>query len=549
MADFRIFKAEADEVLGTFDGRAITIERGSTASREVAVHEYIHERLFHETLDGVLHRVLIRRSDQDGDFEADDRSSRLMTETEFAHEAAATYLGVQALDGIEERADTFSQLPPEYQEHYKVMGDVITPLTSSTFLAFTLGWSLAFWAFHSARIFEIYQEGWNSFDAVLTRVPSPTERLRAGVVHLRTSGSAWLEAGLWAAASAYAEDGELPWDVHDDERWRAQPQSSIARLETLLSAALWRWLRDYAPCPSAGPEKRPEGFDRWLLDQLDVPPQQRELVVKDDAFDADPENELVLAATGALRAGRARVTNGSALKIERVPTRQPHDRRRALKRFLNQSPAMYFIGSASPCGTKGWAVHIYRRDALPGLAANESVIADRFIVVEDFALELISMLKSTAIMRDGDRRSLFMAAVHAATLETRLEDLKALLGSLPSVGASLTGWNSADWPLWYWTDDWPTLLSSSGAATGALRLELGGTGLTETYILHVAKMNGVPGYIIKLTAPLPGDAILRYEAALKSGGSLLSMPEEEIKNVTSGLSGYIGIVVENWYVF
>jgi hypothetical protein len=303
-----------------------------------------------------MHRLLIRRIDRQEDVEAEERADLLMGETEFAHEAAATFLGIQALDDENERADVFCNMPPAYQVHYQVMAEVITPLTSSTYLAFCLGWSLAFWAFHSERLFEICRDGWDAFYEILARVPSPTDRMRAGVAFLRSSGPAWLAAALGAATSALSVEGTSAWDVHDDDQWRMQPKSSVGRLEAHLSAALWRWLREHGPLSSAGHEERPDGFDAWLLDQLDVPPEQRRLIIKHDTYDADPQNELVLAATGALRGGKARVTNPDAELLERLRTRQPHDRGKALRRFLSHSPALYFIGSATPCGTKGWAV-------------------------------------------------------------------------------------------------------------------------------------------------------------------------------------------------
>jgi hypothetical protein len=471
-----------------------------------------------------------------------------MRETECAHEAAATYIGVQALDCLDERAKTFADLPPEYQAHYKVIGDAITPLTSSTYLAYSLGWSLAYWAFQSERLFEIFREGWSSFDAIMARVPSPTDRMLLGAGFLKDSGSVWLATGLEAAAGAYSEAGTLPWDVHDDEQWRAQPLSAVGRLEAHLSAALWRSLRDNAPVVSACAERRPEGFDRWLLDQLNLPPEQERLIVKDDAFDANPENELALAATAALRGGMARISNSNIQRIERARTRQSLDRRRAIARVESLSPAVYFVGSAAPTAGKGWAVYAYKRDARPGLAPNESALADRFIVVEDFAIDLVSRLQFAGPPKPRNG-SLFMAPANAELLPYYSNKLRPLIGDLPSGGAQSGTQIGFDYPLWYWTGDWPDLLAEPGIATAALRLEPSGTGIKESYILHLARRRDIPGYFFRLTSPLAGDAILRYEVVLKASGSVCSIPDDEMERVFGSLSGYIGIILDNWYVF
>lgn len=545
---YRAFRLEAEDAAGAYDGRSVTLQRASTPSREIAVHESIHERLFHETHDGIMHRLLIRRADLHGDAEAEEGSNLLMGETEFAHEAAASFLGIQALDDDDERAEVFCNMPPVCQTDYQVMAQVITPLTSSTYLAFCLGWSLAFWAFQSERLFETYCAGWESFDEVLARVPSPTDRMRAGVAFLRSSGPAWLAAALDAATSTFLEDGASIWDVHDDEQWRQQPKSSVGRFEAHLSAELWRWLREHGPLPTSGHEERPDGFDTWLLDQLDVPPEQKHLIIKGDTYDADPENELVLAIAGALRGGKARVTNPDVEQVERLRTRQPHDRGKALRRFTGHAPAAYFIGSATPCGTKGWAVYVYKQDRGSEWSSGGSALADRFIVVEDFAVDLISRLHHAHPWQIA-APSLFMAAVNSESLAARVDELDALIRDVPSSGDGSQRCDGPGWPLWYWTGDWPELLASPGAATSARQLELAGTGTTETYILHFARIEGLPGYLIKLAAPLPAEAVLRYEVALKTGGSLETIAEDEVTRICGQLSGYLAIVLQNWYLF
>lgn len=545
---FRKFSAESREILGSYDGRAIEIGRGSTKSHEVEVHEFIHERIFHETLDGILHRLLIIEHDSGVVSEAENRSAYLMAETEQAHEAAATYLGVQALDDIDERAETFANLPGDYQRHYQLMGDVITPLTDSTFLAFSLGWSLAFWAFHSDRIYELYRAGWSDFDAVIERIPSPTERMHLGVNVLAKLGTAWLEAGLEAAAKSYSDAGLLPWDVHDDEQWRAQALPDVGRFESLLSASLWDWLRDNVPVGAASGIDRPDGFDRWLLDRLDVPAEQKELVVKDATFDADPNNEIIIAATAALRGGKARISNLDTYKIDRVRTRQPLDRRKAVARVDALLPAAFHVGAESPKKRSGWAVYAFRRTATAVLASNELTLEDRFIVAEDFALELLSRRQITG-PRQSRNGGLLMAPADATLLPHYMDRLKGLIDGLPPGGAQADPPSGGDYPLWYWIGDWPELLSMPDICTASHRVEPLGTDKAERYILHLARAETIPGYFFRLTSPLPGGAILRYEDALKVRGALGTIPHDETMHVLKSLTPFIGIILDNWYVF
>jgi hypothetical protein len=176
------------------------------------------------------------------------------------------------------------------------------------------------------------------------------------------------------------------------------------------------------------------------------------------------------------------------------------------------------------------------------------VLTDRFIVVGDFALDLISRLR-TARPWQADARTLFMAAVAGDSLATRMDELKRLIRHVSAIGDGSARREGPDWPLWYWTGDWPDLLASPGAATSARRLEPAGTGTTETYILHLARIDGLPGYLIKLAAPLPAEAVVRYEVALKAEGSLATIPDDEVTRVCGQLSGYLGIVLQNWYLF
>lgn len=545
---YRKFLVEAMEVLGSYDGRKVEIERGSTSSLEVATHESIHERIFHETLDGVLHRLVIARADREKDKNFEARSDFLMDETKLAHEAAATYLGVQALDSLETRAQTFASLPPEYVGYYKVMADVITPLTSSTYLAFSLGWSLAYWAFQSDRLFTIFDKGWDSFEATIARIASPTERMLSGVRMLQVVGPAWLAAGLEAASRAYHGTATTPWDVHDDDAWRSQPLTEVGRLEAHLSAGLWKWLRDNAPIPSANSDDYPEGFTRWLFDGLDVPKEQRNLIVKDDAFDSDPANEGILAATKAMRAGKATISNSSTERIDRVRTRDHLDRRKAIARLESFSPAIYYVGSATPTGRKGWCVYIYKRGAQSTLPPGQSELADRFIVAEDFAIEILGRLKAARTDR-ASSASLFMVPADADLLPHYANKLRPLLAGLTPGGDQANVETGSAYPLWYWTDDWLNILSEPGTATAGLRLEPVGTELDEAYILHIARATDVPGYLFRLTSRMVGQDILRFEDTLKAEGRLSAIPEGEAQRVVRGLSGYVRIILENWYVF
>lgn len=142
-----------------------------------------------------------------------------------------------------------------------------------------------------------------------------------------------------------------------------------------------------------------------------------------------------------------------------------------------------------------------------------------------------------------------MIAVDSLSLANRVEDLDPLIRDVPSAGDGSTRCAGLDWPLWYWNDDWPNLLSCPGAATSARRVKIDGTGKDETYVLHVARIDGLPGYLIKLAPPMSADAVLRYEVVLKAGARLDTVSDAEVERVCGHLSGYLSIIIENWYRF
>lgn len=545
---YRKFLTEALEVLGYYDGRGVVIERSSTTSREVAVHEAVHEQIFHKTVDGMLHQLVIRQLDEGGEVSADARSRFLIEDTLLAHEAAATFLGIQSLDSVDERAEAFASLPADYVGYYKVMGDVIGPLTQGTFLAYTLGWALAYWAFQSERILAVYEQGWPAFETIMEKVQSPTARMLLGVELLRERGREWLEAGLTAAAAAYSEDGTMPWDVHDDEQWRRHHSRDMGRFESHLSGALWRWLRDTVPIASTDVVKTSEGFHSWLMDGQGQPGRELQ-VIDDETFETHPDNELLMASGAALRSGRATILNSKAgsERIERMPTRDPLDRQRAVERIEKFSPAIYFAGSVTHEGRKWWAIYIYASDAVAGLRPGEHAIADRFLVAEDFAIAFIGHLQAVRGTRQHNG-SLFMAPADAELLPYYTTKLQSVLAGLPSGGAQAAGDAAPDYPMWYWMGDWSDLLRP-GTATWATRFQPTGTGIPESYILHLARKPDAPGYFFRFTSLLPGEAILRYEDALRAGNALGSMPDDEARRILDSLSGHISIIFDNWYVF
>lgn len=193
-------------------------------------------------------------------------------------------------------------------------------------------------------------------------------------------------------------------------------------------------------------------------------------------------------------------------------------------------------------------MYVYKGDLEAVSAAGGSMVVDRFIVVEDFAIGLIAKVRDARVWQGGGK-NLFMAAVDSRNLAHRVKDLEPLIRDVPSAGDGSVRCAGPDWPLWYWNDDWPNLLACPGAATAARRLGIAGTGIDETYVLHVARIDGLPGYLIKLAAPMSADAVLRYEVALKVDSRLQTISDDEMERVYGHLSGYLSIVLENWYSF
>jgi hypothetical protein len=105
--------------------RALFDDQGADAATHM--HESIHDRIFYETADGLLH-LFAQRLESDAEdpkarAAAERLSRRLFDETRQAHEAAATYIGIEYLrvDIIDPRgtqcddaaARVIASLPPE----------------------------------------------------------------------------------------------------------------------------------------------------------------------------------------------------------------------------------------------------------------------------------------------------------------------------------------------------------------------------------------------------------------------------------------------------
>ena len=193
---YRAFASEAAEILGTYDGFGVSIGRAASLMHEVNVHESIHERIFHGTIDGVLHRLINHKANKPQGDRFQQRSALLMEQTRLPHEICATYLEIQSFDSLEDRARVFGGFTQEYASYYKAMDDVVGRLSDGTFLCFTMGWAIAFWSFQSPRLFEISQRGWDDIDAVMADTPSPSVRFAVAAALLTSRGEEWLDHAM-----------------------------------------------------------------------------------------------------------------------------------------------------------------------------------------------------------------------------------------------------------------------------------------------------------------------------------------------------------------
>lgn len=545
---YRAFASETAEILGTYDGFGVSIGRVASLMHEVNVHESIHERIFHGTMDGMLHRLINQKAKGPQGNRFQRRSDLLTEETRLPHEICATYLGIQSLNTMEDRARVFGEFPLEYASYYKGMGDVVGRLSNGTYLCFTMGWAIAFWSFQSPRLFEISQRGWDDMDAAMANTPSPSDRFAIAAALLTSRGNEWLDHALKRASHKMAQRNCPVWNLHDDDEWRRRSERLQGQAEFNLSEALCGWLTANAGIRTAHASERPEGFDTWLSREWGDDGVEGEVTIRDFTYHFDAANEKVIAHDRASQAAYASVCNGDVKSPDRMPASTEKLKLKLFRRLNRTLPASYTLGATGPVAGKGWIVYVYTSQdplvAVPSIAMK----SDAFIVSQKCGLELLGIIKSTRFPAETNR-PIFIYPVTADTIDDAVAGFGMVLAGCGSGGIGGTGKSAQGIPLWYWTGDWLDLHRLPGVTTTSRRIEFGGTELEEGYSCHFARADGVPGYLVRLHSMIPGSRISDYEGMLHRTGEVLEIGDEEADILITSSAPFFGIVVENWYSF
>ena len=152
---FAKLEAHLARLAGSHSGVERTLFDDQGADAATHMHELIHDRIFYETADGLLH-LFAQRLESDAEDPsargaAKRLSRRLFEETRQAHEAAATYIGIEYLrvDIFHARgaqsddapaARAIASLPPEYVTYRELFRRLLdrrlaTPWLSGAILA------------------------------------------------------------------------------------------------------------------------------------------------------------------------------------------------------------------------------------------------------------------------------------------------------------------------------------------------------------------------------------------------------------------------------
>ena len=243
IADFLHFDDEVERIAGFHSGLTGHIRPRSLGDPSIRLHEEIHDQIFVETADGILHLLLLRWAHRlDAASPLARRlgviSRRLLAQSRFAHECAATYVGIQALPQTAEREATQARLTAEYRRYYDAFGQQLDPCFADPGIRYTLAWGFSIWSFGSDRIerlqhLEDMEQGW------FLNEPGPDVRLREVLAAFAALGSeglvdrvrrATIEA--LAARDAPAFDPTEPAALA-----HASPVAEVAVLEAAMALA------------------------------------------------------------------------------------------------------------------------------------------------------------------------------------------------------------------------------------------------------------------------------------------------------------------------
>jgi hypothetical protein len=539
---FYAFEAEVSRLMGRYTLSRAEISREAADSHDIVVHEGIHERIIHDTMDGTLHAMIHHGGTSLGAERSRTYSARLLTESKFAHEAAATYLGVQSLDVAEERASARRKMPAAYRAYYQALDEPISKLTPSTYLSFMLGWTLGYWAFSSSRLAWIFERGWGDLEDALL-LPSPDQRLRGGLELLTPERAlAWKSEAVDHALKGLHDLGIDAWDFDEDRAWNERPREQQAQFEYLFGEKLGNWLTDELPFESSYSLYMPEGFGDWMIDFFVKNGVDLTVSRRDRAFEFDANRRLDRTKAQLDRVGRSVFFNPSPAVLPYVDTSTNDGVATFAKRLMAGTPA--FVGPPASGKERRWAVYVIADESgTDGVDAQ----VDKFLVDYSFAWKVAADIGARASAK-GLIECALITGANPATIGSLVQILGVAAGldrQNPNFLTALSAKFESTFPLWYWPD-WPSIYDFNNVRSTLATLEVSGTPYAETYTAHVASTSDFPGYFLCLKPRLVGHKILEFEAAAVAEGKIEEMPDDEASRVIRAAKWHIGGLLDRW---
>lgn len=218
----------------------------------VIYHEHIHDRIFNQTGDALLHRFLAAKGQSDG--EAARAATFLLEDTRIAHERAATYLGIKQLETPDEREAELRLLPDAYVDYFGFFKQLLEPTLQSTFMQFAAAWAITVWAFQSTRLELLENDAWRDPDA-LAAIAGPTRRLDK-LARVVSGQAGWIRAAFKGVQKTLRKRDIVWVDIDDEAEWLPDANSVKNQVtDRALTAAMSKWLAKNIQLPTMSAER------------------------------------------------------------------------------------------------------------------------------------------------------------------------------------------------------------------------------------------------------------------------------------------------------
>ncbi len=211
-------------VAGYHDGLHQRVDYSRRDSHYIEKHEGLHDSIFFRTADGMLHIAALHVSRDLFAPLSDEERSRLVAlvdsiteDTRWAHESAATYLGVKDCGSDHVRDVALAEMNNTYLHYYTVFQQVIDSDVNSLFAQYAVGWALTYFAFSSKRVEVVEDWGRLTWDD-LRQVPGPDQRLSAAINEIGKHPGFF--ARVLKDVRTILQDNGVTWSsLDDDDVW------------------------------------------------------------------------------------------------------------------------------------------------------------------------------------------------------------------------------------------------------------------------------------------------------------------------------------------